>query len=264
MYQPIHASRSLTIIVPAYNEEVRLGDTVRGILFAAERILDSFEVIIVNDGSHDNTAKIAHELAANFSNLSVINHPTNRGVGAAYWSALQIARYPFLTLVPGDNAFESDCLPAFFSMVGKADIVISYRDNPALRTPIRRFLSIACTGMLRLATGVPLRDGHSLFIWSVEQARRIPVPHDYRYHLTTLCALLAESSSYAQIPVRLTPKPDASSRVLRPKVVFRLALMMLKLVVTNKLRRPRARDFVSAIEATERSAEPVRELYVRL
>src|SRR5438067_1322281 len=212
---------SLSIIVPAYNEETRLRTTVMGILAAAS-VLHAFEVIIVNDGSDDDTANIAAELAANHANVSVINHSTNRGVGAAYCSGLKIARYPFLTLVPGDNAFVSDCLPAFFSTAGRADMVISYRENPAVRTPIRRLLSVACTAMLWLATGVPLRDGHSLYIWSTEKARRIPVPPDYRYHLTALCALLAESSTYAQIPVRLMPKPDASSRVLRPAVVFGL------------------------------------------
>jgi len=245
---------SLSIIVPAYNEEARLRTTVTGILAAAS-VLDAFEVIIVNDGSDDDTANIAAELAADHVNVSVINHPTNRGVGAAYWSGLKVARYPFLTLVPGDKAFESDCLPAFFSTVGQADIVISYRDNPAVRTPIRRLLSIVCTGMLRLATGVPLRDGHSLFIWSIEKARRIPVPPDYRYHLTTLCALLAESSTYAQIPVRLMPKPDASSRVLRPEVVFQLGWMMLKFILTRKLGRRRARPCLIVIEAMTGTAD---------
>src|SRR5260221_10717028 len=94
------APRSLSIIVPAYNEAARLGTTVMGILAAAERVLDAFEVIIVNDGSEDDTPRIAGKLAASHANVSVINHLTNRGVGAAYWSALQVARYPFLTLVP--------------------------------------------------------------------------------------------------------------------------------------------------------------------
>jgi glycosyltransferase involved in cell wall biosynthesis len=249
------SARSLTIIVPSYDEEGRLGTTVAGILAAAEQVLDSFEVIIVDDGSRDGTAKIADELAANHANISVIHHPTNRGVGAAYRSALQVARYPLLTLVPGDNAFESNCLPAFFATVGRADIVISYRANPEARTPIRRLLSITCTAMLRLATGVPLRDGHSLYIWSVEKARRVSVPDDYRYHLTTLCALLAESSTYAQIPVQLTPKPDASSRVLRPRIVFLKGWMMLRLVAANAFSAQRARPRQIAIAQAEETTD---------
>jgi glycosyltransferase involved in cell wall biosynthesis len=236
--------RSLTIIVPAYNEAARLETTIAAVLKAAAASLDRYEIVIVDDGSTDATFAVATGLAALHPEITVLRHEVNQGVGAAYCTALNVARHPFLTLVPGDNAFEPACLPAFFSALGKAEIIISYRENPSARTLIRRTLSIICTSLLRLATGVPLRDGHSLYIWPVEKARRIRVPADYRYHLTTLCALLPQVSTYAEIPVRLTPKPDMFSRVLRPRVVLGLGVMMLRILARNRLglrfRPPRA------------------------
>lgn len=228
------APRALSIIVPGYNEQQRLGTTVAGVLAAAEAALDQYEVIIVNDGSNDRTRQIADELAAGRSNMTVIHHQQNRGVGAAYWSGVQIARYPFVTLVPGDNAFQSECLPDFFSLVGKADMIISYRENVSARSPARRVLSIVFSTLLRVATRLPIRDGHSLYIWPVELARQVPVPQDYRYHMTTLAALVQRVGSYAEFPVQLTARPDASSRVLRPKVVIGSGWTMLKIIVRNR------------------------------
>jgi dolichol-phosphate mannosyltransferase len=237
--EAVHArggtSRTLTIVVPGFNEEERLARTVAGVLDAAQTRLDAFEIIIVNDGSRDGTGKIADELATRHPQISVIHHSTNHGVGAAYRNALMKAHYPFITLIPGDNAFESSCLPSVFSAVGQAEMIISYRENPNARTPIRRFLSVICTTMLRIATRLPLRDGHSLYVWPVDKARSIDVPLDYRYHLTTLCGLVPRVESYAEMPVQLTPRPDAFSRVLRPNVVFKLGWAVLRILVSNRM-----------------------------
>jgi glycosyltransferase involved in cell wall biosynthesis len=244
--------RSLSIVVPAHNEEKRLRTTLEGVVAAADAVLPQYEVIIVDDGSSDGTRRIADAWAAAHPYSVVIHHPVNRGVGAAYWNALQMARHPFLTLVPGDNAFESACLPAFFSTVGQAEMIISYRANPAARTPVRRLLSIICTALLRIATGLPLRDGHSLYVWPVDKARKVAVPYDYRYHLTSLCALVPEVATYAEIPVRLTPMPDMFSRVLRPKVVLGLGWAMLRILARQSIKRRAHRPF--KIEIDDRAA----------
>src|SRR4051812_20859818 len=86
-------SRALSIIVPAFNEAQRLQATVDGVIAAASMALDHYEVIIVNDGSADETAAIADKLAASRPFVSAIHHPVNRGVGAAYRSGLRAARY---------------------------------------------------------------------------------------------------------------------------------------------------------------------------
>jgi dolichol-phosphate mannosyltransferase len=228
------SSRDLTIIVPAYNEALRLQTTVDAVIAAASTTLDDYEVIIVNDGSSDDTGKIADGLAASRPRVSAIHHPANRGVGAGYRSGLQAARYPFVSLVPGDNAFQPGCLADFFALVGRADVIISYRQNVSARSRARLGLSIIFSTLLRFATRLPIRDGHSLYIWPVDLARRVPVPDDYRYHMTTLAALLRMVGTYAETPVQLTPNPDASSRVFRPRVVFMSGLTMLKIIVKDR------------------------------
>jgi glycosyltransferase involved in cell wall biosynthesis len=215
-------SAGLTVVVPAWNEAKRLTTTVEEIIVAARRQLSAFEVIIVNDGSTDETGAVAEELAKRFPSVSVIHHSHNLGVGAAYYSGLSQAHFPYLTLVPGDNAFHLSGLEAVFALVGKVPMVVTYRANPQARTPLRRVLSRCCTAAMRIVSGQPIRDAHSLYVFPVAEARQIRRNVGYGYHIETLSTLLRGGVEYSEIPVRLNPRPDCSSKVMRFRVLWRL------------------------------------------
>ena len=219
----------LTIVVPAYNEERRLAVTVAEIIQSATRSLAAFEVIIINDGSRDGTAAVAAELSQKHASVVVVHQPINQGVGAAYYRGLQLARFPYLTLVPGDNAFHQSGLDALFALVGKTEMVISYRFNPQARTPLRRLLSRCCTQAMRWLTGCPIQDAHSMYVFPVHQARQIRQNRGYGYHIETLSTLLRGGLRYVEVPVVLNPRPDASSKVMRLRVLAKLAWTMGRL-----------------------------------
>lgn len=246
------SGKALTVVIPAYNEDDRLAKTVDKAVAAAGVELDKYELIIVNDGSTDATGDVAEELARRYPAVSVIHQPENRGVGAAYSAGLERASFPNISLIPGDNAFELSGVKAVFRAVDQADVVVSYRANPQARALPRRLLSVICTTMLRMATGCPIRDGHSLYVWPVERVRRIEVPNDYRYHLITLTSLLQDSGTYLEVPVHLMPKPDANSSVMRVGVVLSLGWAMLRLVLVSLVRPGEAaQQVIWGLESTE-------------
>jgi dolichyl-phosphate beta-glucosyltransferase len=216
----------LTVVVPAWNEERRLATTVEEVVAAARRHLSNYEIIIVDDGSTDGTADAARKLAMRFPRVSVVRHETNHGVGAAYYTGLTRANFPYLTLVPGDNAFHESGLDAVFSLVGKVEMVVTYRANPRARTPMRRVLSACCTQAMRVVTGKPIRDAHSLYVFPVSQARQVRRNTGYGYHIETLSTLLRGGVPFAEVPVQLNPRPDSSSKVMRLGVLARLIATM--------------------------------------
>lgn len=229
--------RELSIIVAAYNEEDNLEGAVFEIIQVASDTLDKYEIIIVNDGSQDTTGVKADRLAAKYSFISVLNHAFNQGVGSTYLDGLARAKYEYLTLVPGDNAFHISALRNVFQAVGTADLVVSYRNNMAVRKPLRRFLSVACTLSMRLLTGRPIRDAHSLYVYRVDLARQIKVSPGYGYHIESLSKMLLISDSYAEVPARLNPRPDASSGVMKPKVVWLLITTMGRMFLERRVGR---------------------------
>lgn len=221
----------LTVVVPAWNEERRLTVTVEEVLAAAGRHLTDYEVIVVNDGSTDRTGEVAEGLAARFPQVSVVHQPQNRGVGAAFYEGLSRARFASLTLVPGDNAFHVSGLDTVFSQVGDIEMVVSYRQNTKARTPMRLLLSKCCTTAMRVLTGCPIRDAHSLYVFPVAKARQVPRNPGYGYHIQTLSTLLRGGVPYREVPVTLNPRPDSSSKVMRFGVLAELMRTMAGLYV---------------------------------
>jgi len=261
----IAADRRLTIVVPAFNEEPRLAKTLDAVVRAAERHLDQYEIIVVDDGSRDGTGRVADRVARQNSHIQVVHWPQNRGVGAAYLSGLSIARYGAITLVPGDNAFSSDALDSVFRAVGAAPLVVSYRVNMNVRTPLRRTLSVICTAMMRLITGHSIRDAHSMFVFPVALARTLTVQPGYGYHIETLGRLLVLCPDYVEVPAPLNPNPDRNSGVMRTRVVLLLGTTMLRLALWRMgrllgRRQAISREFATVGKPSQGVAAPALQL----
>jgi glycosyltransferase involved in cell wall biosynthesis len=243
----------LTVLVPAWNEERRLATTVASVVAAARRHLSDFEVIVIDDGSTDRTGAVARSLAARFPCVTVVRHSTNLGVGAAFHTGLTLARFPQLTLVPGDNAFHESGLDAVFALVGKVDMVVTYRANPRARTPMRRLLSVCCTQAMRIVTGKPIRDAHSLYVFPVAEARQVARNTGYGYHIETLSTLLRGGVPFVEVPVQLNPRPDSSSKVMRLGVLARLIATMSRQFLRFVVLREKVRFAPTPVPAVVRT-----------
>ncbi len=134
---------SLTIVIPALNEESAIGATIARCLDARQEIaavagLDDIEIIVVSDGSTDRTA----EIARGFSDVRVIVFVENRGYGAAIKEGWRVGRGNLLAFLDADGT----CDPLFFgpmclAAIGeRADVVLGSRLGPDSQMPgIRRF-----------------------------------------------------------------------------------------------------------------------------
>ncbi len=225
------APRRLTIVVPALNEEDKIGPTLVALIAAAERHLDDFEIIVVDDGSVDRTAAVASEFASRYpGRITVHRQPVNRGLGVSYRYGLDHARFEHLSVVPGDNVFQSAAFDNVFPLVGTAPLIVSYRGTGE-RTRLRKVLSVLCTLMMRTVTGKAIRDAHGMFVYPVAVARKIPVQTGYSYHIDSLGRLLCLLPRFIEVSAPLNPRPDASSGVMRPRVILRLGMAVLRLGV---------------------------------
>lgn len=109
---------SVQFIIPAYNEENSLRDTVSMVIGVADTLGSKYEIIVVNDGSSDNTALIADQLAEEYAGIRVVHHEHNKGLGAAYKSGLANTTSEYVMLVPGDNAWPAEALEVILKKRG--------------------------------------------------------------------------------------------------------------------------------------------------
>ncbi len=118
---------SLSIFMPAYNEESNIAATIIDAAKAAKSITSDYEIIVVNDGSDDKTADIVQALAKQNEHLRLINHRQNRGYGAAVKTGLAACRKDWIFFTDSDGQFHYDELGRFAEATSVADLVMGYR-----------------------------------------------------------------------------------------------------------------------------------------
>jgi len=147
----------LSIVVVAYNEEGSLEQVITTALKVSKEIAEFFEIIIINDGSNDQTGYIADRLARTHKEIKVIHHIVNIGYGSAQKRGFAHAQYDFITVVPADNQFDMCDLRKYIPLIRDADIVIGVRRtrNDSMH---RRLYTKMFRFLMRLMFGIKFWD----------------------------------------------------------------------------------------------------------
>lgn len=117
----------LSIFFPFWNEEKNVKDVVTKAIKVAPSIAEKWEVIIVDDGSSDNTLKEAAKLTGLNKNIRIVTHKPNRGYGAALKEGFENAKYKNIVFTDGDGQFDFSEIINFIEKLDVSDIVIGYR-----------------------------------------------------------------------------------------------------------------------------------------
>ena len=105
MTEPMQPNPRLSVVIPAYNEQESLEDTVKAIVAALPEPARS-QLVIVNDGSADNTLRVAQKIARTCpAAVVVVDHTTNGGMGQALASGFEVATGDVITWIPGDGEY---------------------------------------------------------------------------------------------------------------------------------------------------------------
>lgn len=124
----MYSTDKLSVFFPCYNEEKEIERTVNKAVKILNEVSGNWEITLVNDGSKDDTLKIAKKLANENKNIHVINHKNNRGYGAAFKSGLYASKYPWIAFTDVDGQFDFSEITKFIEKQKEtnADLVIGY------------------------------------------------------------------------------------------------------------------------------------------
>lgn len=151
------ALSGLTIVLPCLDEAENLPDAVRYATDAATRCAATHEIVIVDDGSTDETVAVAAELAARDPRVRLIVHAENCGYGDALRTGIAAARQPWVLLIDADLQFDFGELAGFLPLAPSSDLVVGWRILP--QAPVgRRVGSALWNRFLRAAFDLPVRD----------------------------------------------------------------------------------------------------------
>jgi dolichyl-phosphate beta-glucosyltransferase len=153
-----------SIVIPAYNEGARLGATLQKVLAYVRAQGWNAEVLVVNDGSRDNTADIVRKFAANDTALRLLENPGNRGKGYSVRNGMLHARGQIVLFSDADLSAPIEEAPKLFqALAGGTDIAIGSRwlraETQTHRQPLHRQLfGRVFNLLLRITLGLKFKD----------------------------------------------------------------------------------------------------------
>lgn len=199
---PAAALTSVAVIVPAFNEEGFIRETIERLRGAMARAQGcAFDIICVNDGSTDRTA----EILASLPGLTVITHEVNRGYGAALQTGLEQCTHDWIFIVDADGSYDLDDLPRLIAETGpRVEMVVGARAGEGISgAPFRRLARWILRGMVHVLSGVTVPDlnsGMRMFRRGLYEEFRHLLPLGFSFTTT-----LTVASLYSGYHVRYVP-----------------------------------------------------------
>ena len=230
--------KSISFIIPAFNEEKNIESTVKTILLVAENQILNFEIIIINDASLDNTGEIISSLALADRRIIALHNPININLGGSYKRGLEQASKNYVLMLPGDNGYGVDSLNKIISQIGFSDILIPYPTNIQARTFMRGAASNGFTVLLNCIFGLKVKYFNGPVVHSLQLIKTINIKtNSFAYQAEALIKLLSAGYTYHECAVEIQARQDGTSSALKPKNLIAVGETITRLFFTIGLNR---------------------------
>ena len=230
---------SVSAFFPCYNDAMSIGKMVRDVRESLVEAVSDFEIIVVNDGSSDNSLQVLQELQREISELRIVNHEVNRGYGGALLSGIAASTKQWVFYTDGDAQYDareiSRCIDA---VTESSDIIQGFkigRGDPFHRRLIGRVYHHS----VRLLFRLPVRDTDCDF-----RLMRKSTLDKFRLRSTTgvICVEMMHAfnrvnARFVEVGVSHYHRPHGKSQFFRVPAISRSAVQLLQLWTRLILRR---------------------------
>jgi len=213
---------SLSVVLPAHNEEEAIATTVHEVIGTLSAWMLDFEIIVVDDGSQDDTGAILDTISTTHPYVKVIHHPVNQGYGAALVSGFEAASRDLTFFMDSDGQFDIHDLGRFLPLMEEYDAVLGYRIDRQ-DTWMRKVNAWGWKNLVGLVFGVHVRDVDCAF-------KLYPSSFFREYKLETRGAMInteilykfiRAGNTYTQVGVRHLPRHGGRATGAKLSVIMR-------------------------------------------
>ena len=169
--------RSLSVVVVAHDDSSTLASTVERVVRALTITVEEYEIIIVDDGSSDDTPQVSERIAARHESVRVLRNPLARGIGHSFMGAVEsTVGKAFVVYIPGNNTWPYRSFLELFGNIGKADVLTSYPINLLdTMSATDRIVSRGYTFLINLLLGRGLSYYNGLTVYPTEFLRKAQI-----------------------------------------------------------------------------------------
>ena len=222
--------RSLTIVLPAFNEAENIGASIDHAVAILERVGIEFEVIVVDDGSSDATRAIVDARAASDRRIRCIHHPRNRGYGAALRTGILAGTKELIFFTDADLQFDLAEIVKLLRYADDFDIIAGYRAQRS--DPLPRLANAWAWGrLIDLLFDLHVRDIDCAFkVFHRRVFEAVPITSVGAFvNSEILIRARAAGFRLKQLPVGHYPRTAGSPTGANPRVIAKAFLELGRL-----------------------------------
>ena len=221
---------SVSIVLPAYNEEANVAAAIAEATATAERLFVEHEIIVVDDGSSDATKLVAQGIAERDPRVRVVSHGGNRGYGEALRTGFLSSGMDFVFFTDADLQFDMGEIEKFLPYAGTVDVVAGYRLNRQ-DAMARRLIAYAWNLLVRVLFYVPVRDIDCAFkLFDRRALSDVDIESVGAMVNTELMVKLGRAgASVVEVGVHHRPRRAGQARGASPRVIAKALRELLKM-----------------------------------
>ena len=221
---------TVTILAPAFNEAAVIQAFVTAVAEAAD------EILVVDDGSTDETPAILAQLSTQHPRVRVVTHPINRGLGAALVTGFAAATGDVVVTMDADLSHPIELLPDLVEACSETDAAFASRFVAGGGMPgvpwMRRFISRTANTLIRRLLRIPVRDmttGYRAYRRAALEGLDL-VGQRFETQLEITVRLVHARASIVELPLQLTTRAAGESKMRYGRLILRYGRMLLRLL----------------------------------
>lgn len=221
---------SISVFFPAYNESKNIEKAVMTAKEALDKITDQYEIIVVNDGSRDDTGQIIDRLASLDHKVRAIHHQKNMGYGDTLWTGLQSAKNEWFFFTDADLQFDFEEINKLIEYIPEYKVVLGYR-APRKDSFMRLVNAWGWNVLVRIMFGLKVRDIDCAFkLFDRKIVASLPLlTRGATMSAEILIRLMKNGEKWIEVPVSHFPRKFGSSTGAKISVIARAFRELFKL-----------------------------------
>lgn len=253
----------LSVVMPALNEERNISAAIQSTLEALDFLKIKGEIIVVNDGSTDNTQALIQEKIKQYPGLvRVIRHDKPKGIGASFWEGVDCAGGNIIVMLPGDNENDAVETLRYYRLFDHVDIIIPFLFNREIRPFFRNALSL----IFRLIINSTFLVNFNYTNGTVLYRKSLLKELDYRsgsffFQTDILVRSVKKGYLFAEVPYKLGVRKSGVSKAMNFPSLCQVIRSYIRLVkdyyFSNDKQKPQGNFSNDSVTAARRNNQAV-------
>lgn len=230
---------SLSVLIPAYNEEKDILNSLNQNISILDETGIDYEIIIINDGSTDDTKKLI-ETNFTFSSKLKLHSKKNGGFGSAIRLGIELSTKDYIVFIPVDSPLDQNQITEINKNIGKADVLVSYRTNRLGYTNRMKINSKIFHLLISILFNLRLKDYTWIHVYnrSIFSEHNISIEFDGIFMLPEIIIKAKNKSlTIAEFPLMMYERKNGSATSASYKVAIRTFFDTLKFFIKIKLKK---------------------------